>query len=85
MSFLYFLENLRNPVLDLLFSAVTLFGEETVFMAIGMIVFWCVSKQKGYYWQEKDEGNSRTASDVRLSRYGIVDNAFVEYWTVFWR
>lgn len=49
MSFLYFLENLRNPVLDLLFSAVTLFGEETVFMAIGMIVFWCVSKQKGYY------------------------------------
>ena len=49
MSFLYFLENLRNPVLDFLFSAVTLFGEETVFMAIGMIVFWCVSKQKGYY------------------------------------
>ena len=49
MSFLYFLENLRNPVLDLLFSAVTLFGEETIFMAIGMIVFWCVSKQKGYY------------------------------------
>ena len=49
MSFLYFLENLRNPILDFIFSAVTLCGEETVFMAIGMIVFWCVSKQKGYY------------------------------------
>ncbi len=49
MSFLYLLEEIRNPVLDLLFSIVTLFGEETVFMAVGMIVFWCVSKQKGYY------------------------------------
>ena len=49
MSFLYFLEEIRNPVLDLLFSIVTLLGEETVFMAVGMIVFWCVSKQKGYY------------------------------------
>ncbi|MBR6578015.1 MAG: phosphatase PAP2 family protein [Clostridia bacterium] len=49
MSFLYFLEEIRNPVLDFLFSLVTLFGEETVFMAVGMIVFWCVNKQKGYY------------------------------------
>lgn len=49
MSFLYFLEGLRNPVLDAIFSVVTLFGEETIFMAIGMIVFWCVSKSQGYY------------------------------------
>lgn len=49
MSFLYLLEEIRNPVLDFLFSLVTLFGEETVFMAVGMIVFWCVNKQKGYY------------------------------------
>ena len=49
MPFLYFLQELRNPVLDAIFSVVTLFGEETIFMAIGMIVFWCVSKQKGYY------------------------------------
>lgn len=49
MSFLYLLEEIRNPVLDFIFSLVTLCGEETVFMAIGMIVFWCVSKQKGYY------------------------------------
>lgn len=49
MSFLYFLESLRNPVLDSFFSFITLFGEETIFMAVGMIVFWCVDKYKGYY------------------------------------
>lgn len=49
MSFLYFLEGLRNPVCDFLFSIITLCGEETVFMAIGLIVFWCFSKSQGYY------------------------------------
>ncbi|MBR5296125.1 MAG: phosphatase PAP2 family protein [Clostridia bacterium] len=49
MSFLYFLEDLRCPVLDFLFSAITLFGEETIFMAVGMIFFWCVDKFHGYY------------------------------------
>ena len=49
MPFLYFLERLRNPVLDALFSAVTLCGEETVFMAVGLIVFWCFNKRQGYY------------------------------------
>ena len=49
MSFLYVLEGLRNAVLDAFFSFVTLFGEETIFMAVGMIVFWCVNKYKGYY------------------------------------
>ena len=49
MSFLYFLEGLRNTVLDTFFSLVTLCGEETVFMAVGMIVFWCFSKYQGYY------------------------------------
>ena len=49
MSFLYFLEGLRNPVLDAVFSFITLFGEETLFMVIGMVFFWCVNKYKGYY------------------------------------
>ncbi len=49
MSFLYFLENLRNPVLDFIFSIITLGGEETAFLAVGMIVFWCVCKYQGYY------------------------------------
>ncbi len=49
MSFLYFLEDLRHPVLDWFFSLITLCGDETVFMAVGMIVFWCVNKYQGYY------------------------------------
>ncbi len=49
MSFLYFLEGIRNPVLDFLFSVITLCGDETVFMAVGLIFFWCVSKSQGYY------------------------------------
>ena len=49
MSFLYFLEGLRNPVLDALFSFITLFGEETIFMVIGMVFFWCIDKYQGYY------------------------------------
>ena len=48
MQFLYFLEGLRTPVLDLFFSLITLFGEETLFMAVGLIVFWCVDKHQGY-------------------------------------
>lgn len=49
MSFLYFLESLRNPVFDTIFSLITLLGEETIFMVIGMTVFWCVNKYQGYY------------------------------------
>ncbi len=49
MEFLYFLESLRNPVLDFFFSVITVCGEETIFMAVGMIFFWCVSKHQGYY------------------------------------
>lgn len=49
MSFLYFLEGIRNSFLDAFFSLITLGGEETVFMAVGMIVFWCFSKYQGYY------------------------------------
>lgn len=49
MPFLYFLESIRHPVLDTLFSLITLCGEETVFMAVGMMIFWCVDKYRGYY------------------------------------
>ncbi len=49
MSFLYFLESLRNPVLDLFFSLITFLGDETVFMVVGMTVFWCVEKYQGYF------------------------------------
>lgn len=49
MSFLYWLETLRNPVLDTVMSAVTLLGDETLFMVIAMAVMWCINKHEGYY------------------------------------
>ncbi len=49
MEFLYLLEEIRNPILDTVFSFFTMFGEETLFMVIGMIFFWCVDKYEGYY------------------------------------
>ena len=49
MQFLYFLEGLRTPVLDSFFSLITHLGSETLFLAIAIIVFWCVSKRDGYY------------------------------------
>ena len=49
MQFLYFLEGLRTPGLDRFFSLVTHLGEETVFLAVAIIMFWCFSKYGGYY------------------------------------
>ena len=39
MEFLYFLEGLRNPLCDTLFSLITHLGEETVFIVIGIDCF----------------------------------------------
>lgn len=49
MDVLYFLENLRMPGLNELMLAVTTLGEETAFLVIALIVFWCVDKRRGYY------------------------------------
>ncbi len=49
MEFLRFLENLRNPILDAFFSTITHLGEETVFIVLGIIFFWCINKKEGYY------------------------------------
>ncbi len=49
MQFLYLLEKIRNPVFDFIFSLITHIGEETVFLAIAILFFWCINKRKGYY------------------------------------
>ena len=48
MSFLYWLESIRNPILDAIMSLVTMVGEETIFLAIALLIFWCLDKKKGY-------------------------------------
>ena len=49
MRFLYLLEKIRNPFFDWLFSLITHIGEETVFLVLALVFFWCVSKREGYF------------------------------------
>lgn len=49
MDFLLFLQEGRNPLCDALFSVITLLGEETFFILIGLMFFWCINKKEGYY------------------------------------
>ena len=48
MQLLYALAKLRTPFLDTVLGALTNCGGEIVFMAVAIIVFWCVSKSCGY-------------------------------------
>jgi len=49
MQLLYLLEKIRVPGLNECMLAVTQLGEETAFLAIALIVFWCVDKKRGYF------------------------------------
>lgn len=49
MGFLYFLEKIRIPGLNEFMLVITTLGEETAFLVIGLILFWCTSKRQGYY------------------------------------
>lgn len=49
MRLLLELEAIRTPFWDTVFSIVTRFGEETLFIAVSLVVFWCVQKRLGYY------------------------------------
>ena len=49
MAFLYLLEKIRMPILNEFMLLITRFGEETAFLVVALIVFWCVDKKKGYY------------------------------------
>ena len=49
MEFLYLLEKIRMPGLNELMLGITKLGEETAFLVVALIVFWCVDKYKGYY------------------------------------
>lgn len=49
MAFLYALEGIRNPFLDTVMGLVTELGGEVVYLALAIVVFWCVDKYLGYY------------------------------------
>lgn len=49
MGLLYFFQQIRNPILNEIMLLITKFGEETAFLVVALVVFWCVDKHKGYY------------------------------------
>ena len=49
MQVLYFLEDIRIPVVDQFMLLVTQLGEVTAFLVTALILFWCVEKRHGYY------------------------------------
>ena len=49
MEFLRLLEGLRTPIGDAFFSAITHLGEETIFIVVGLLFFWCINKKQGYF------------------------------------
>ena len=49
MELLYFLEKIRVPILNEFMLLITKFGEETAFLVLALVVFWCIDKRKGYF------------------------------------
>ncbi len=49
MNFLLILEKIRMPGLNEFMLAITQLGDETAFLIIALILFWCVDKRQGYY------------------------------------
>jgi membrane-associated phospholipid phosphatase len=48
MEILHFLQSIRTDFLNQLFIVFTMLGEETFFMAVVCLVYWCLDKRFGY-------------------------------------
>ena len=49
MELLKFLQTIRTGFGDLIWGTLTHLGEETVFLAVGLLFLWCIDKKRGYY------------------------------------
>ena len=49
MEVLRFLARIRFTALNWIMQGITFLGEETVFMVVAIVLFWCVKKWKGYF------------------------------------
>ncbi len=49
MEFLRWLSSIRTPFGDWLMSTLTHLGEETLFMIVALVIFWCIDKKRGYF------------------------------------
>ena len=67
MSLLYWLESIRIPAITEMMLLLTHLGEESAFLVTAIIVFWCVSKKRGYYI-------------MTIGFLGTVVNQFLKMW-----
>jgi len=67
MQFLYLLEQMRLPVLNEFMLIITTLGEETAFLVIALVFFWCVDKYQGYYI-------------LSVGFIGTIANQFMKLW-----
>jgi len=67
MEFLKLLEGIRTPFLDSIFSVITTLGEETIFIVVGLLFYWCINKKQGYYL-------------FFVGLFGTVVNQFLKLW-----
>lgn len=67
MDLLYFFESIRTPFLNVVMQLITELGGETVFLAAGIVIFWCVDKKEGYYM-------------MTVGFAGIIINQFLKLW-----
>ncbi len=49
MEILYWLESIRMPVLNECMLIITYLGDQLAFLAVALILYWCVDKRKGCY------------------------------------
>ena len=67
MDFLYLLESIRLPGLNEFMLFITTMGEETAFLVVALILFWCVDKYFGYYV-------------LSVGFVGTITNQFMKLW-----
>lgn len=48
MELIKFIQQFSNPFLDVLFQLVTMIGEDTFFILVTAIIYWCIDKELGY-------------------------------------
>lgn len=49
MTILRLLENIRAAWLNGIMLGITYLGDEVLFLAVALILFWCIDKRRGYY------------------------------------
>ena len=67
MSFLYWLEDLRVPIINEFMLAITYLGDEIAFLVVALVLIWCVDKRTGYYV-------------LSVGFLGTIANQFMKLW-----